>query len=254
MTHVEKGPSTTPENRLFSQQRLLVFVPTFNDTELVASIVSEICAISSNLTVLVVDDGSTNPVDRTSLPDQCLLFRTPDNFGLGTATHIALDHMLKHGYDALVRVDADGQHPIDRLTDILRTLETAEVDLVVGGRANRNEGTAPRDLSARLVRGYLSVVARILTKNRAPADLNSGLFAVNARAAAVLNQTPLERFPEPEMYILACRRGLRVKEVSVEQGKRKHGESSVTIGHALRLLYRFNMFALSELIQGSKTQ
>jgi len=177
----------------------------------------------------------------------------PVNFGLGVATHIAFDHALRHGFQALVRVDADGQHPIEAVSQLLSPLQNGDADIVVARRVNRSEGRGLRNIAAKVVRTYLSLVGRLMSGGATPRDLNSGFFALNREAISVLNSTLLEHYPEPQMFVLAARRGLRVVEVEVAQRTRQHGVSTVTLGHALRLLYRFNIFVLAELLQKSRT-
>lgn len=63
--------------------RVLVLVPTYNDFEILPDIVSTICQLSSDYTVLIVNDGSLRPFVPTSIPGRYLYFRLPDNVGLG---------------------------------------------------------------------------------------------------------------------------------------------------------------------------
>jgi hypothetical protein len=45
-----------------------------------------------------------------------------------------------------------------------------------------------------------------------------------------------------------------VAEVTIEQEPRRHGSSTLTLGQALRILYRFNIFVLSDLLQKSRVE
>ena len=232
--------------------RVLVFVPTYNDTELLAEIVCGVQGLSNRYTVLVLDDGS-HAAHLSALEDlDCLFFRLPDNLGLGACTNIAFDHALRHDYEAVIRIDADGQHPIERIPELLAPLEKDEADVVAGCRVNHNLGTGASALARRLIKSYFVGVAKILTRGRAPSDLNTGFFAMNRRAIATINQHVLERFPEPQLYILACREQLRVTEVPIKQIEREFGTSTLNLAQAAAMFYRFNMFVLGELLRGSR--
>jgi glycosyltransferase involved in cell wall biosynthesis len=231
-----------------AKDRVLVFMPTLNDSEHLAAIIDEIGKLKEAFSVLVLDDGSTMPIKPALSGSDCLHFRLPTNFGLGVCTHIAFDHALRGGYRAVIRVDSDGQHPVAMIPELLAKLDAGETDIVVASRRNRNQGSGLRFVIGRIVRGHISTMARLLTRGGVPDDVNSGFFAANPAAMRILNDCSLERFPEPQMYIFACRRGLRVKEVPVEQMARKHGSSTITFGHALRIIYRFNIFVLSEML------
>jgi glycosyltransferase involved in cell wall biosynthesis len=232
----------------------LVLVPTLNDFSVIDRIVRELDGLAIKPRVLVIDDGSKAPLDPTSIGVSALHIRLPANFGLGVCTHIAFDHALAAGYDAVVRVDSDGQHPVHEVVRLLEPLEKGQADLVVATRTNRNLGHGLRHYVATAVRSYFSLIARLLTHGKAPSDVNSGFFAVNARGAALLNKFLLERYPEPQIYVLGCRHGLRIAQIEVLQTARLHGASSLTVAHALRLFYRFNIFILAEVVQGERSQ
>lgn len=230
-----------------SEMAVLVFIPTKNDRDILANLVTDAQDLGKGVTVLVIDDGSFPAIERSTLPDNCLLFSQPFNNGLGICTHIALDHALLHGYDYIVRVDADGQHPIEKIPEIIKPLHFDIADLAVGMRINQGRKSQPNALLARLVKCYFSNLARIITFGSAPSDVSSGFFAANVRAMKILNDTVLERYPEPQMYSHACRRGLRVTEISIEQSERKHGKSTITYANAIAMIYRFTVYAFGEL-------
>jgi len=237
-----------------SRCRVLVFVPTYNDAQELAAIANDVQSLDGEYTTLVVDDGSTTPVDHGELPKGTLLVRFPTNFGLGVATHVAFDHALQHDYDVLVRVDSDGQHPTKLIPSLVQPISDEGKGLVVGHRVNRHDGTGARALLAAWVRNYLSVLSRLMTGGRAPKDVNSGLFAISAAAMRQLNTAQLERFPEPQMYVLSGRMGISVHEISFEQNERRFGKSTVTLGRAMALFYRFNIFILAELLQSPRSK
>ena len=234
--------------------RVLVFLPTYNDLELLGDLTREIEDLGKDYTPLVIDDGSHPNVAIADLAPRSLIFRASANFGVGTATHIAFDHALRHGYRAVVRVDSDGQHPVGGIPELLAPLNAGSADIVVGVRTNRNRISSVRELAAAAVRVYLSAVAGWMSRGDAPSDVNSGFFAASAKAAQALNDVRLERYPEPQMYMLAPRRGLTIAEIQIEQLAREYGRSTITIGHALRIFYGFNIVVLAELLQGSKTR
>lgn len=232
--------------------RVLVFIPTFNDIHCLVDIVNKVGVTLNDVEILIIDDGSTIPLHESQYAQNSLYVRLPDNFGLGACTHIAFDHALNYEYRAVIRVDADGQHPLDKIPNLLALLDTGDADVVVGSRTNRNSGQGYRAMLGRWIRAYFSVVARLITKGRSPLDVNSGFFAANRKAIEILSRFRLERFPEPQIYMLACRNGLSVREILVEQEERRQGTSRVDLVHALRLFYRFNVFVLGELLQGRR--
>jgi len=230
--------------------RTLVFIPTLNDTVALSALCTAVEALGPGFVPLVIDDGSrvavAPAIDRT----RTLFFRLPGNYGLGLCSHIAFDHGSAHGYDAIVRIDADGQHPVQAIPRLLAPLAEGRADLVVGRRSD-GEGL-PAAPVRRLVRGYYSLLSRLITRGAAPRDVNSGFFAIGVAAAARLNHHTLERYPEPELFVAACLEGLTVVEVAIEQSPRREGVSTLNLFQALRMLYRFNMFVLGALLRARR--
>ena len=227
----------------------LVFIPTLNDRNLLYQLASSIQELDICATTLIIDDGSRPSIEKSSLPENCLLFSAPSNMGLGLCTHIAFDHALAHGYDYVARLDADGQHSVTKIPGLLEPLYDCRADLVVGVRTNHGDSSRPEAGLRRLVKWYFSFLSSLITSRRAPGDVSSGFFAVNRKAMKELNDTMLERYPEPQLYSHACRVGLRVLEFSVEQAKREHGRSTITYGHAFFMIYRFTVYALAEMLR-----
>ena len=226
---------------------VLVFTPTYNDHITVVDIARRVAELGNDYRLLIIDDGSSTAVGSETLARAVLHFRMPDNFGLGACSHVAFDHALKHGYRVVVRIDGDGQHSVEDIPRLLRSLD--EADVVVGGRLNHDQGKGLARWVRRTIKGYLRQVASLVTGGRAPHDVNTGFMATNRQAIEKLNTFSLDRFPEPQIFILACREGLRVSEVFIEQRPRQYGHSSLNLGQALRLFYRFNVFVLNELLR-----
>ncbi len=229
--------------------RVLVFIPTFNDRDLLHELASEVKTIADHVTTLIIDDGSSPAIERPSLPDDCLLFRLPSNVGLGVCSHIAFDHALSHGYDCVVRLDADGQHPISQVSALLEPLQRGEADIVVAMRTNHSSHDRPDAVLRRMVKCYFSLLSRIITSGAAPKDVSSGFFVANRRALEALNATTLERYPEPQLYSHACRSGLLIREIRIEQEKRQHGTSTITYVRAIAMIYRFTVYAVAEVLR-----
>ena len=232
----------------FRAGRVLVYIPTLNDCNLLHELATGVRALDDNITVLIIDDGSRPSIERSTLPDGCLLFSLPSNAGLGVCTHIALDHALAHGYEFIVRLDADGQHPVPIVLDLLKPLRDGSADLTVGIRTNHGNHSERDAVLRRLVKWYFTFLANLITAGAAPSDVSSGFFAANRRAMQELNNIMLERYPEPQLYSHACRSGLRVQGTDVEQAKRQHGRSNITYADALSMIYRFTVYVIAEIL------
>ena len=229
-------------------EKTLIFIPTFNDIEFLPEIIKVVRELDDDYVPLVIDDGSSPRINASELPKACLLFSLPENMGLGMCTHIALDHGAKYGYKALIRIDSDGQHPVSMVPELLSQIHNGVADLVVGTRKNHAEGSGIGNLLRNFVKSYFSTVASWITRGAVPRDVNSGFVALAHDAIVKLSTTNLERFPEPQLLIEAHAAGLRIGEVEISQAPRQHGKTTLSITQAARLIYRFSVFAVAEIV------
>jgi Predicted glycosyltransferases len=197
--------------------------------------------------ILIIDDGSK--IEKLNFRDfkDYKYIKLPDNYGLGVCTHIALDYMIKCEYDILVRLDADGQHPIKKIRDLITPIQENMADIVVGCRKNHYKQNF--NLLKNIIKIYYNFVSRIITNGKAPKDINSGFFAINTKAALHLEERRLERYPEPEIYIYLCMKNLIMKQIFINQKPRILKKSTIGFINGLQMFYRFNIYILTELIK-----
>ncbi|MCD4558940.1 glycosyltransferase family 2 protein [Lelliottia nimipressuralis] len=115
--------------------RPCVLIPCYNHGAMMASVLSrlESCA----LPCLIVDDGSD---ERTRLElerlagayPQVTLIRLPENAGKGTAVIRGLEAASRAGFTHAVQVDADGQHAIEDIPQLLALAERHPDALISG--------------------------------------------------------------------------------------------------------------------------
>jgi glycosyltransferase involved in cell wall biosynthesis len=87
--------------------RVLALVPGYEEAPRIAAVVG---AARRHLPVLVVDDGSTDDTAANAEQAGADVIRQHPNQGKGAALRAGFQHALDAGYDAVVTLDADGQH------------------------------------------------------------------------------------------------------------------------------------------------
>jgi dolichol-phosphate mannosyltransferase len=118
--------------------RVLVVVPTYNELENLPRIVGRLRAAVPAVHILVADDASpdgTGGVADTLAADdeQVHVLHRPAKQGLGAAYLDGFGWGLRHGFDVLVEMDADGSHLPEQLPGLLDRV-AAGADLVLGSR------------------------------------------------------------------------------------------------------------------------
>lgn len=221
--------------------RVLVIVPAWNEQANVGNTVREIRTTSPNVEIVVVNDGSTDRTGEVAREAGATVIELPFNMGVGGAMRTGFTYAARHGYDAAIQVDADGQHdPLD-IDRVLAGLEHA--DISIGARfASRGdyEVRGPR----RWAMVFLASVMSRVAKTRLT-DVTSGFRAANRRAILqYVRYYPAEYLGDTlDSLVAAVHAGLTVTQVPVAMRPRQHGVPSQNpFGAAVYLLR--SVFAL----------
>jgi glycosyltransferase involved in cell wall biosynthesis len=203
---------------------ILCVIPAHNEGANLAAVVAEVRSRRSDLDILIVDDGST---DRTMAIVPMLGVRwlqLSDRLGIGSAMRAGLRYALRQGYDAVIRVDGDGQHRADDIDALLTPVFASHADIAIGTRYHLGGAARkPRVISA---------LARLLSARtgRRVTDPTSGFYALGPRAIRILAEHHPTGYPEPELRLFLRRNALNVVEVGVRPRPRLMGQSSLTAG------------------------
>jgi glycosyltransferase involved in cell wall biosynthesis len=188
--------------------RVAALIPAYQAAAGLGEVLLRLRALEPGPPVLVVDDGSR---DGTALVARDLGARVlsfAGNRGKGHAL-LAGFAVLRGESDAVVTLDADGQHPPECLPEFVRAAE-AGADLVLGRRAR----TPDMPFSRRFANGFSSGWASWLA-GQPVSDSQCG-FRLYSRS--LLESTPLTpgRYEvETEAVVRAARLGFRIAEVEI---------------------------------------
>ena len=220
--------------------RTLVAIPALNEASTIGAVISDVRRVVPEARILVVDDGSTDDTSAVARSSGVDVVRLPFNVGVGGAMRTAFLYAQRHDIDAVVQVDADGQHVADHIPALIAALDDASV--VIGARFRAGyEVRGPRRWAMRtLARSLSKVCSTTLT------DTTSGFRASDRRAISLFaRHYPAEYLGDTiESLVLAARAGLVVREVPVQMRPRQGGHSSQSpvrsalyLGRALLALY-----------------
>ncbi len=121
-----------PESVSTSPADVFVVIPAFNENTVIRSTVADL--VNRRYTVVVVDDGSTVPVEKflVGLPVYCL--RHAINLGQGAALRTASDFAVLKGARIVVHFDADGQHDPALIERLIAPIRSGKADVSLGSR------------------------------------------------------------------------------------------------------------------------
>lgn len=217
--------------------RFLIVIPAWNEAARIEGVLRDIRSRVRG-DILVVDDGSS---DGTSLVARCsgaLVAVHPINLGYGAALQTGYRYALRHDYDAVVQLDADGQHDPACIPRLLDALDHA--DVVVGSRFLDAESYRPPWVR----RAGMWLFGQLATRlsGKTVTDPTSGFQALSRAALSFFAH---ERFPSdyPDADVLAmvARSGLRLEEAPVRMlasptGKGMHGGLVKPLYYVYRML------------------
>ncbi|MFB9309273.1 glycosyltransferase involved in cell wall biosynthesis [Agromyces hippuratus] len=224
-----------------SLDRVLVIVPAWNEQANVGNTVREIRERSAGLDIVVVDDGSTDDTARVARDAGATVIPLPINLGVGGAMRAGFTYAQRHGYDAAIQVDADGQHDPAEIRHVLDGLEHA--DISIGARfADKGayEVRGPRRWAMLFLAGVMTNVAGTRLT-----DVTSGFRAANHKAIEqYVRYYPAEYLGDTvDSLVAAVHAGLTVTQVPVAMRPRAHGNPSQNPMGATVYLLR-SVFAL----------
>lgn len=184
-------------------------IPAYDAAATLAGVVRGIRASLPNALLIVVDDGSADGTHDVALGccDRVVRFRA--NRGKGAALRAGFDVAHAELADAIVTIDADGQHDPARAPALLAAL--AGADVVIGSRA-RTRGTMP--FGRRVTNALASAAIGVISGIAVP-DAQSGYRAMRREVLVAVRATGDRYEYETEFLIEALRAGYRVASVGV---------------------------------------
>lgn len=212
-----------------SPPRSLAIIPAYNEARVLPGVLRGLREHAPDLDVVVVDDGSGDDTSRVALKHGAQVLRHVLNLGYGAALETGFQYAWQQGYDEVVTLDADGQHPPAEVIHLLAALREGRADVILGSRfLGRGDYQAPwlRRLGICLFR----TIARAAT-GLPLTDPTTGFQALSRRAlrACLYGHWPHD-YPDVEVLIRLHRRGLTMTEVPVMMLPPPEGDVSMHDG------------------------
>jgi glycosyltransferase involved in cell wall biosynthesis len=127
----DSGPQEAAEISPADQGSVLALIPAWNEAGRLAPIVAQ---VAKRLPVLVVDDGSQDSTAEAARRAGAKVVSHKTNQGKGVALRTGFAWALEAGYQAVLTLDADGQHDPSDIDKFLEALAQGKWDLIIGRR------------------------------------------------------------------------------------------------------------------------
>jgi glycosyltransferase involved in cell wall biosynthesis len=114
-----------------SEDNILALIPAWNEEAFIGPVIE---ATRTQLPVLVVDDGSKDRTPDLAISAGAMLVQHAENKGKGQALITGFNWALAQGFEAVVTLDADGQHDPEEIPKFLSAYRENAGELIIGRR------------------------------------------------------------------------------------------------------------------------
>jgi glycosyltransferase involved in cell wall biosynthesis len=190
---------------------LAVLIPAYNAAASLPGVIGGVQPYVSSQDVLVVDDGSSDGTREAAERAGVHVVSYPVNRGKGAALKTGFSWALDRGYEAVITLDADGQHDPESVPDFVRKWKESGADLVVGSRMADRRGMPLERVCSNALTSW--VISR-----RAGQRIEDSQSGYRLIVAEVLRRVSLETDGyemESELLIKAARSGFRIASVPI---------------------------------------
>ncbi len=222
--------------------RVLIAIPAYREEKNIGAVVGAI-RDRYPYDILVVNDGSPDGTSEAARNAGAIVLDLPCNVGIGGAVQTSFLYALEHGYDAVVRLDGDGQHEAGDIARILEPILLGTAEAAIGSRFLGETEYRPPFFRMIGIR-FFRLLVNLFTGYRVT-DPTSGFFAVNRRLMEFYSAQYPSDYPEVDSYILMHRLKARAVEVPARMYEREEGKSSIT---PFRAMYYMVKVTISFLI------
>lgn len=214
--------------------RVLTVIPAYNEEECLEGTIAMLEERCPGLDYLVVNDGSKDSTRQIIEKNGFNGANLPINTGLTSAFRTGMKYAWRHGYDAVVQFDADGQHLPTYIPQMAQVLEEKGADIVVASRYldGTVKPTGARGAGSRLITWLIK-----LTTGAVITDPTSGM-RMYSRKMIELFCKGFDWAPEPDLVAIVARKYGPVVEIQAEMQERQGGESYLKLGNVIRYMSR----------------
>lgn len=114
-----------------------ILIPAYNAEKTILSVVRE--CLEHGLPVVLVDDGSVDDTSALLSGLPVTLLRHQLNLGKGAALKTGFAWAIESGFDAVVTIDADGQHEVSAIPLLVASAQSGNWGILIASRHSQFE-------------------------------------------------------------------------------------------------------------------
>lgn len=228
MANVQRLPGESPD----LTRPVLIGIPVYNEAATIEGVVGSVRRNLPGCELLAIDDGSRDATADILRRLGVTTARHLCNLGYGRAIQTAIKYAMRHGYELLVTLDADGQHDPAQLPGLIDAAGRSSWDLCLGSRYVQSRSYLDAPHGRRLGMATLSMVVRLTTGKRIY-DTTSGLKVIRRSTFDALSRWHFVDF-HAEAIVYLVRLGYSLGEYPITIAPRQHGSSMYTLVSSIK--------------------
>lgn len=212
-------------------EKILLIIPAYNEEKSILNTVNSIYDYNkknkTNYDIIVINDGSIDSTEKILCDNNIPHIKLIHNLGIGGAVQTGYKYALEHDYDIAIQFDADGQHDINSIENLINPITKKEANMVIGSRFIKKDSSEFKSTFARLIGiRIISFFMKLFTRKKIY-DVTSGYRASDKKTIEHFSHTYPIEYPEPVSTVDLIKNGFKIKEVPVNMVERKGGTSSI---------------------------
>ena len=216
-----------------AETKTLALIPAYNETCNIAEVVA---GARLYLPVLVVDDGSSDTTAECARQAGAEVLLQNPNQGKGAALRAGFRRAMECSYEAVITLDADGQHDPREIPAFLEAARLRPAGLIIGAR-DFSRMPPVRRLANLLGRACLS-----LALGQSVRDNQSGYRLISRPIMLAMLDSTEQGFEfEVEMVAVCLQMGYRLDWVPIQtiyQGEKSHIRPWHHVRNFLRMAWK----------------
>ena len=191
---------------------IVIGIPAFNEEKNISAIILKLKKITN--TIIVCNDGSSDLTNKIAEELGAIVINHSKNLGYGAAIRSIFLKAKEMNSDILVTFDADGQHRIEDIKQVIQPIIENKTDIVIGSRfLNEEENEVPE---------YRKIGIKIITKvtnasiNQKITDSQSGFRAYSKQVLEKLSPSDVGMGISTEILIKSSKMGFKILEVPIK--------------------------------------
>jgi len=222
--------------------KIVIGLPAYNEEKNIASIILTLQEL--DYSVIVCNDGSSDQTGKIAEKMGVIVVNHQKNRGYGAAIKSLFDKAKEMDSDILITFDADGQHNVSEIKDVLTPLISKKADIVIGSRfLGEGEGKIPK---------YRKVGIKAITKISSLShdldikDTQSGFRGYNKKALNEINPTEDGMGISTEILIKASKKDLKITEVPIIINYEGNTSTHNPVSHGVSVMFSTMKFTALE--------